>query len=542
MSRTAWVLGLGTLAVAVPAVWQLVDREALALAARTAADAPVVTAAVLVAYGGAFALRAVAWRRLLPDLRFGHALAGIHLALGGNHVLPLRLGEPLRVLSVVRRTATPLAAAASSTLTLRAADLAGLAAIALTLGAYGLGTPEVLSRWGLMLLVVPLALAVAGSWWLHRQRRAEGLRLRLPGPGVAAAATAAWALEATVVWHAAHLVGLELGAVPALAVTAASVAGQVVAVAPAGIGTYEAAGTAALVALGVDPATGLAVIVTAHAVKTGYALAAGGLALVVPSPGLLGRVRLPASPASQLPLPPGDPPGPVVLFLPARDEEETVAAVLRRVPPQIAGRPVRCVVVDDGSTDATAARAAEAGARVVSHPVGCGLGAAVRSGLTEASRLHPAAVAFCDADGEYAPEELAAVVGPVLAGEADYVIGSRFAGRIERMRPHRRLGNRVLTRWLAFVARRPVSDGQSGYRALSRRAAAAAEIAHDFNYAQVLTLDLLAKGYRYAEVPISYRFRTHGRSFVRLLPYLRAVLPAMWRVANRRPISVTAPG
>ena len=57
--------------------------------------------------------------------------------------------------------------------------------------------------------------------------------------------------------------------------------------------------------------------------------------------------------------------------------------------------------------------------------------------------------------------------------------------------------------------------------------AADAEVVHDFNYAQVLTLDLLAKGYRYTEVPITYGFREHGESFVRLGSYLRRVLPAI---------------
>jgi hypothetical protein len=100
------------------------------------------------------------------------------------------------------------------------------------------------------------------------------------------------------------------------------------------------------------------------------------------------------------------------------------------------------------------------------------------------------------------------------------------------MLPHRRLGNIVLTRILRFIARRPISDGQSGYRAFSREAAADAEIVHDFNYAQVLTLDLLAKGYRYAEVPISYGFREAGRSFIRLGRYLRHVLPAIHTELN----------
>jgi glycosyltransferase involved in cell wall biosynthesis len=207
--------------------------------------------------------------------------------------------------------------------------------------------------------------------------------------------------------------------------------------------------------------------------------------------------------------------------------------VVRRVPPRVDGRPVHCLVIDDGSTDATAAEAERAGAGVIRHSRNRGLGAAVRAGLRAAVDRDAAVVAFCDADGEYAPEELEHVVGPILRGEADYVVGTRFGGRIDRMLPHRRLGNLVLTRALRWLARAPITDGQSGYRALSSAAARDAEIAHDFNYAQVLTLDLLAKGYRYAEVPISYRFREHGRSFVRLVPYLRAVVPAVWRTVRR---------
>src|SRR5688500_4596780 len=222
----------------------------------------------------------------------------------------------------------------------------------------------------------------------------------------------------------------------------------------------------------------------------------------------------------------------VLLFLPAHDEADAVPAVVARVPATVLGRPVRCVVVDDGSTDGTAEVAAAAGAEVLSMGSNLGLGAAVRAGLRAGVAMGAEAIAFCDADGEYDPAELERVVAPILAGEADYVVGSRFAGDRRTMRPHRWAGNRALTWWVRGIARRrygvlDITDGQSGYRALSLAAAADAELVHDFNYAQVLTFDLLAKGHRYAEVPISYAFRTTGRSFVRLLPYLRSVVPAV---------------
>jgi glycosyltransferase involved in cell wall biosynthesis len=231
---------------------------------------------------------------------------------------------------------------------------------------------------------------------------------------------------------------------------------------------------------------------------------------------------------------------PIVCFFPARNEAATVAAVVRRTPSAVGGHPVRTVVVDDGSTDGTAARAAAAGAQVVRIAPSRGLGAAVRRGLTEAVARDAIAVAFCDADGEYAPDELARVVEPILAGEADYVVGSRFVRGTPRMRRHRRAGNRLLTLAMRRLTRVGLTDGQSGYRALSTGAARAAEIAHDYNYAQVLTLDLLGKGFRYAEVPISYAPRDHGRSFVRVVPYFRHVIPAVLRVrraARTTPVS-----
>jgi glycosyltransferase involved in cell wall biosynthesis len=308
-----------------------------------------------------------------------------------------------------------------------------------------------------------------------------------------------------------------------------------VAFAPGGLGTYEAGGVAAMAFLGVNPSLALAVVLTAHAIKTAYALLLGAVAAFLPGPGLFGRFQLERVPS---PRPHGgvslSPNRPIVLFMPAYNEAATVASVVARAPREVGGHPVIVMVIDDGSSDGTSDLASAAGAQVVRITPNRGLGAAVRTGLQHSLAHDPAAVAFCDADGEYAPEELSSLVLPILEDEADYVAGSRFLGRIERMHIHRRLGNVILTWLLSWVARCKISDGQTGYRAFSRQAAEAAEIIHDFNYAQVITLDLLAKGMRYVEVPISYSFRTTGESFVKIGQYLRSVVPAVYRELNAR--------
>ncbi|HVF74911.1 MAG TPA: alkaline phosphatase family protein [Acidimicrobiales bacterium] len=221
--------------------------------------------------------------------------------------------------------------------------------------------------------------------------------------------------------------------------------------------------------------------------------------------------------------------GPKVAILPVRNEAATVASVIERVPADW-----ETVVVDDGSTDDSAAIAVAAGAKVVAHDRNLGLGAAVRTGLETAHAMGASVAAFLDADGEYDPAELPTLARPIIDGEADYVVGSRFNGTIRSMLPHRRLGNRLLTLLTAAVARHRISDGQSGMRALGADALAVARINHDYNYAQVLTLDLLRKGFRYREVPITYERRRTGRSFVTLGRYVRRVLPAMVRAARTR--------
>ncbi len=131
---------------------------------------------------------------------------------------------------------------------------------------------------------------------------------------------------------------------------------------------------------------------------------------------------------------------------------------------------------------------------------------------------------------------------PVARGRADYVLGSRFLGAREGMAWHRDLANRATTALLGTLMGTVLTDGQTGYRAFSAQALRAARINHDYNYAQVLTLSLWGAGIDPVEVPITYRRRSGGRSFVSYPEYFARVTPALWRQfrASRRARASTA--
>ncbi|NBD26766.1 glycosyltransferase family 2 protein [Paenibacillus glycinis] len=225
----------------------------------------------------------------------------------------------------------------------------------------------------------------------------------------------------------------------------------------------------------------------------------------------------------------------LVVFLPAHNEEGNIGPVIARIPREM-GRDwtVEVLVVDDGSADGTVAEARRAGAdHVVSFAANRGLGAAVREGLAGCLRLGADIGLMIDADNEYPPEEIPNVIAPIREGRAEYTMGSRFKGTIRGMRLHRRVGNICFTILQAVLLRRMIWDGQSGMRGFSREAMEHADIIHDYNYAQVLTLNLVRQGFAMEEVPITYRVRVHGQSFIKFRNYLGHVLPAIWREMRR---------
>lgn len=528
-----FVVALGSLILATLGLRSQLDVDLLGDMWTQAGQNPSSLLVGLTGFTLAFLIRSVVWSRLVPGLNVGQSWAAIHVALGANHVLPFRLGEPLRVVSAARRSSVATPSLIASTIALRTSDILTLILLGLVLAPRAMVDLIIGSSswlWTLALITVGLAALGAAALWAHRS--GVQLRTHLPSPILFVITGSAWLLESVLVWQVAGLADVNLSFLDACLVTSVAVSAQFVAIAPGGIGTYEAAATAALVLTGVDATAALSIAVFTHLLKTLYSLITGAFAMTFPRPSFLGRLRVPRTIAAATFAPPGD--GPIVLFMPAYQEGPRIADVIARTPETSCGRPVLNLVINDGSTDDTVAQAEAAGATVRSLPQNTGLGAAVAEGLRRAvSDLDASVVVFCDADGEYDPADIDDLVKPILAGDADYVIGSRFSGEIEHMRPHRRFGNLTLTRWVRWMTRTSVSDGQSGYRALSAQAATAAEMAHDYNYAQVLTIDLIQKGFRYSEVPITYRFRESGDSFVKLGTYLRTVLPTVWRLLNK---------
>jgi glycosyltransferase involved in cell wall biosynthesis len=198
----------------------------------------------------------------------------------------------------------------------------------------------------------------------------------------------------------------------------------------------------------------------------------------------------------------------VSVIIPAYNEQDAIADVVARVVGQGGWREV--LVVDDGSTDLTAERAEKAGARVLRHPYNKGNGAAVKTGLREASSE---VVLLLDADGQHDPQEMARLAEGV--GVHDMVIGARSARDQQALRA---LGNAVFQALASWLTHRPIPDLTSGFRAARRDRLL--EIVHllpnGFSYTTTSCLAFLKAGHNVAFVPIAARPRV-GTSKIRPL-------------------------
>lgn len=208
----------------------------------------------------------------------------------------------------------------------------------------------------------------------------------------------------------------------------------------------------------------------------------------------------------------------LLVSLPALDEEKSVAVVIGAVPRQIAGvGQVDVLVVDDGSRDKTAVLAAEAGAHVIRHDTPRGVGAAFHTALAFAKERGVDLLVTIDADGQFDPRDIPALVARVVAGEADFATASRFADPqlAPQMPALKRWGNRQLSRLVSRLTGRCFHDVSCGMRCYNRSAMLSLNLMGAFTYVQEVVLNLSFKGLRIVEVPIAVRGeREYGQSRV----------------------------
>ena len=203
---------------------------------------------------------------------------------------------------------------------------------------------------------------------------------------------------------------------------------------------------------------------------------------------------------------------PVVIVIAAYNEAGAIGPVVEALPAQVCGLATATIVVADGCADSTAAEAAQAGAMVADVPVNRGQGAALRLGYRIAREGEAAYIITTDADGQYNPAEMQRVLAPVVAGEADFVTGSRRLGSQETRDMIRRAGVRFFAGTISVLTGQKISDTTFGLRAMRSEVTGAVQLSQPQYQASELLIGVITHGYKVAEVPATIHRRRVGES------------------------------
>jgi len=228
-------------------------------------------------------------------------------------------------------------------------------------------------------------------------------------------------------------------------------------------------------------------------------------------------------------------------IVPAYNEEKAVGAVVRSLKDRHPSLDV--LVVNDGSTDETSAKARASGASaVIDLPCNLGIGGAVQTGFLYAVREGYEAAFQFDGDGQHLAGEVDRIIGPIRAGEADVVIGSRFLAPTGGFRSTagRRAGIKIFEWVNSILIGRRITDNTSGFRAYNRTALDFLSKHYPSDYPEPEAVILLGRnGFRLKEVPVEMAERTAGTSSItafRSVYYMIKVLLAVFMTALRPPV------
>jgi len=226
----------------------------------------------------------------------------------------------------------------------------------------------------------------------------------------------------------------------------------------------------------------------------------------------------------------------VIVIIPAYNEETRIGPVIEAI--RSTGLDLEIAVIDDGSRDGTAEAVTRAGAIVIRHPFNMGYGAALQTGYKYALRQGADLLIQMDADGQHDPEQIPRLAEPILRGECDLVIGSRFLVPTGyEMGALRTLGRRVF-QGLGRIAGVEVTDPTSGYQALNRKVLALYardDFPHDFPDIDVLLM-AARSGLRIQEVPATMQESPRASTLHggwRAFYYVYKMLLSMWALTAR---------
>jgi glycosyltransferase involved in cell wall biosynthesis len=204
---------------------------------------------------------------------------------------------------------------------------------------------------------------------------------------------------------------------------------------------------------------------------------------------------------------------PTVAVIAALNERDSIGAVLEAMPKEACGLSVDVLVIDDGSTDGTAAVARNyPGVYVARLERNCGHGVALRLGYQIAAEYGAQYIVTLDADMQWDPREIPGVLEPLVTNDADFVIGSRVLGTAETDDAFRHAGVTFFARLVSLLTRTHVTDTSSGFRAMR------VDVPQNVRQVQVqyqtseLLIGAIYQGYRIAERPITMHKRYAGES------------------------------
>lgn len=225
----------------------------------------------------------------------------------------------------------------------------------------------------------------------------------------------------------------------------------------------------------------------------------------------------------------------VVAIIPALNEETTITSVIKKTLKYVD----RVIVVDDASSDNTAKLARNAGALVLKLPRRKKVGGVVKTGLEYAKKQRPDIVVTLDADGQHDPDDIPALIYPIIRGRADWVLGSRFSKRgVSHHTVVKRLGITFFSRIISFLTGQKITDVTCGFRALSYRSLSGLDLKFEYDCYPEMTLMLCLKGFRMVEVPIKDAPRRCGTSrvVVNVLSYGLKTMGIMFYTLLRKKI------